>query len=114
MPIQQIDELLEESALILDIAHDGVLLCGRGDYWQLLVKKAREYTARRRLVRTSAGRFPLAAQLQLPDRGRPLDTRPTPGSPEGPLGDRCLRNRQRLRLSLRRRPDRPYLPIAEC
>ncbi|MGC8974540.1 MAG: hypothetical protein ACP5KY_10145 [Thermoproteus sp.] len=72
MPIQQIDELLEESALILDIAHDGVLLCGRGDYWHLLVKKAREYTARRRLIRTSAGWFPLAAQRQLPDRGRPL------------------------------------------
>lgn len=53
LPLAALDELLERSMLILDIAHDGVLLCGRGDHWANPLRKARDYIREKKLLKTS-------------------------------------------------------------
>ena len=59
LPLSALDELLASSMLILDIVHDRILLCGRGDNWDVLLKKARSYIHRRGLVKTNLGWFPI-------------------------------------------------------
>ncbi|MGC9131283.1 MAG: nucleotidyltransferase domain-containing protein [Pyrobaculum sp.] len=58
IPLASIDEVLAESMIALDIASDGQLLCGRGDHWQIYLKKAAQYIREKRLVKTPSGWYP--------------------------------------------------------
>lgn len=58
IPLASVDEILAKSMIALDIASDGQLLCGRGDHWQIYLKKARLYILEKRLVKTPSGWYP--------------------------------------------------------
>ncbi|MEL9990055.1 MAG: nucleotidyltransferase domain-containing protein [Thermoproteus sp.] len=58
IPLEGLGEVLRFSMVVLDIAHDGVLLCGRGDLWQEFRASVYVYIRERGLVRTEAGWFP--------------------------------------------------------
>ncbi|MEM0485009.1 nucleotidyltransferase domain-containing protein [Pyrobaculum aerophilum] len=65
LPLSALNDILTSSMLILDIAHDGVLLCGKGDYWHILLKKVKEYVSEKGLIRTREGWYPAAAEQAL-------------------------------------------------
>ncbi|MEZ0248895.1 MAG: nucleotidyltransferase domain-containing protein [Thermoproteus sp.] len=58
IPLGGLGELLGWSMVVLDIAHDGVLLCGRGDFWQEFRASVYGYIREKGLVKTEAGWFP--------------------------------------------------------
>lgn len=58
IPLGELRQILEFSMVVLDVAFEGVFLCGRGDYWAEFVKAAREYVRARRLVKTRHGWYP--------------------------------------------------------
>ncbi|MFP3251659.1 MAG: nucleotidyltransferase domain-containing protein [Thermoproteus sp.] len=58
IPVARLDQLLTFSMIILDVAHDGHLLCGKGDLWHEFVKRVRRYVMEKRLEKTGAGWYP--------------------------------------------------------
>jgi len=58
IPAARLDQLLAFSMIILDVAHDGRFLCGKGDLWQEVVKRAWQYIKEKKLEKTRAGWYP--------------------------------------------------------
>ncbi len=58
IPAAELDNLLTFSMIILDVAHDGHFLCGKGDLWQEFVRKIRQYVNEKKLEKTRAGWYP--------------------------------------------------------
>jgi predicted nucleotidyltransferase len=58
IPATKLDQLLAFSMVLLDVAHDGYLLCGKGDLWHEFVKKAWQYVKEKKLEKTRAGWYP--------------------------------------------------------
>ncbi|MEZ0319666.1 MAG: nucleotidyltransferase domain-containing protein [Pyrobaculum sp.] len=58
IPLGELPRVLEFSMVVLDVAFEGMFLCGRGDAWAEFIKAAGEYVEKRRLVKTPAGWFP--------------------------------------------------------
>jgi len=55
IPLSRLGQVLETSMVVLDIAMDGILLCGSGDRWITFIRSVREYVAERGLTRTGIG-----------------------------------------------------------
>jgi len=58
IPAAKLDQLLAFSMIILDVVHDGRFLCGKGDLWQEVVKRVRQYVKGKKLEKTRAGWYP--------------------------------------------------------
>lgn len=58
IPLSALDEVLGTSMLILDVAADGVLLCGTGDHWAELKRRVAQYVEERGLERSPSGWYP--------------------------------------------------------
>lgn len=72
IPLAKLHRLLAFSMLILDVAYEGRLLCGRGELWQVFAREVMQYIRERRLgkiggvgipSRPSARRRRLVARL---------------------------------------------------
>ena len=49
IPLAKLRQILDFSMLILDVAYEGRLLCGRGEFWQVFAREVMQYVRKRRL-----------------------------------------------------------------
>ena len=59
MPLAKLHQLLDFSMLILAVASEGRLLCGRGEFWQVFARWVAHYVRKRRLGKNRWGRYPV-------------------------------------------------------
>jgi hypothetical protein len=59
MPLAKLRQFLDFSMLILDVAHEGRLLCGRGEFWQVFAREVAQYVKERRLGKNRWGWYPV-------------------------------------------------------
>jgi predicted nucleotidyltransferase len=58
IPLAKLRQLLDFSMLILDVAYEGRLLCGRGEFWQEFTREVMQYIRERRLGKISGVGIP--------------------------------------------------------
>jgi predicted nucleotidyltransferase len=59
IPLAKLHQLLDFSMLILDVAYEGRLLCGRGEFWQEFAREVIQYVRKRRLGKNRWGWYPV-------------------------------------------------------
>jgi predicted nucleotidyltransferase len=59
IPLAKLRQLLAFSMLILDVAYEGHLLCGRGEFWQEFTREVMQYVRERRLRKNRWGWYPV-------------------------------------------------------
>jgi predicted nucleotidyltransferase len=59
IPLSKLHQLLDFSMLILDVAYEGRLLCGRGEFWQEFAREVMQYVRERRLGKNRWGWYPV-------------------------------------------------------
>ncbi len=59
IPLTKLRQLLAFSMLILDVAYEGRLLCGRGEFWQEFTRKVMQYVRERKLRKSRWGWYPV-------------------------------------------------------
>jgi hypothetical protein len=59
IPLAKLHQLLAFSMLILDVAYEGRLLCGRGEFWQEFAREVMQYVRERRLGKNRWGWYPV-------------------------------------------------------
>jgi predicted nucleotidyltransferase len=58
IPLAKLHQLLAFSMLILDVAYEGRLLCGRGEFWQEFTREVMQYAREKRLRKIGGGGIP--------------------------------------------------------
>jgi predicted nucleotidyltransferase len=59
IPLAKLHQLLDFSMLILDVAYEGLLLRGRGEFWQEFAREVMQYVRERRLGKNRWGWYPV-------------------------------------------------------
>ncbi len=59
IPLAKLHQILAFSMLILDVAYEGRLLCGRGEFWQEFAREVMQYVRERRLGKNKWGWYPV-------------------------------------------------------
>jgi len=59
IPLAKLRQLLAFSMLILDVAYEGRLLCGRGEFWQEFAREVMQYVRERRLGKNRRSWYPV-------------------------------------------------------
>ncbi len=59
IPLAKLRQLLDFSMLILDVAYEGRLLCGRGELWQVFAREVMQYVRERKLRKNRWGWYPV-------------------------------------------------------
>jgi len=59
IPLAKLRQLLDFSMLILDVAYEGRLICGRGEFWQGFAREVMQYVRERRLGKNRRGWYPV-------------------------------------------------------
>jgi len=59
IPLAKLRQLLDFSMLILDVAYEGRLLCGRGELWHAIAREVMQYVRERRLGKNRWGWYPV-------------------------------------------------------
>ncbi len=59
IPLAKLRQLLAFSMLILDVAYEGRLLCGRREFWQGFAREVMQYIREKRLRKNKWGWYPV-------------------------------------------------------
>ncbi len=59
IPLAKLRQLLDFSKLILDVAYEGRLLCGRGEFWHEFTREVMQYVREKRLGKNRWGWYPV-------------------------------------------------------